>query len=143
MHRKTRLGIYLLKVAQLWEAMDTEAEVRLLKQGLRKQGLRSRHLDSDNTSEPPLHIRRTLDQSHFLNLKDTSHRDQDQVVYRATRLPWYMPGNLARVVMVDQLWMWLLDDRMPSSSIATCSDFLSTENCNYKFLTGVCCQIRS
>lgn len=89
--------------------MDTEAEVRLL-----RQGLRPRQTADDKTSEPPLHIRRTLDQSHFLNLKDTSHRDQDQVVYRATDLAWHVPGNLKRVVMVDQLWMWVLDDRMPS-----------------------------
>lgn len=77
-----------------------------------EHGLASRRTEDGRISEPPLHIRRTLDQSYFLNLKDTSHRDQDQVVYRATRLPWYVPGNLARAVMVDQLWMWVLDDRM-------------------------------
>lgn len=103
---------------------------------LLKQGLLRRQVDDDKTSEPPLHIRRTLDQSHFLNLKDTSHRDQDQVVYRATKLPWYEPGNLARVVMVDQLWMWLLDDRMSSFPIPTCSDFFANENYESKVLTG-------
>lgn len=90
--------------------MDTDSEVRLL-----KHGLVSRQIHDEKTWESPLHIRRTLDQSHFLNLKDTSHRDQDQVVYRATRLPWRVPGNLTRVVMVDQLWMWILDDCRPCS----------------------------
>lgn len=94
-----------MNVAKLWEAMDTEAEERLLKHGLDPQGI-----DTENSREPALHIRRTLDQSYFLNLDDTTRRDRDQVVYRATRLPWHVPGNLTRVVMVDQLWMWILDD---------------------------------
>ena len=54
-------------------------------------------------SERPIHIRRTLDQSYYWTLKDTSARDQDQVVYRATK------DQNARIVMVDQLWMWILD----------------------------------
>lgn len=103
--RKSKLGIYLINVAKLWEAMDTEAEERLLQHGLDPQGV-----DAENSREPALHIRRTLDQSYFLNLDDTTRRDRDQVVYRATRLPWHVPGNLTRVVMVDQLWMWILDD---------------------------------
>ncbi|KAH8787787.1 hypothetical protein F5883DRAFT_400901, partial [Diaporthe sp. PMI_573] len=101
----SKLGIYLIKVAKLWEAMDTEAEERLLMRGLVPQTI-----DTEKTREPALHIRRTLDQSYFLNLEDTSRRDRDQVVYRATRLPWHVPGNLTRVVMVDQLWLWILDD---------------------------------
>lgn len=87
--------------------MDTEAEERLLMRGLVPQ-----NVDEEMTREPALHIRRTLDQSYFLNLEDTSKRDSDQVVYRATRLPWHIPGNLTRVVMVDQLWLWILDDCM-------------------------------
>lgn len=81
--------------------MDMELDERLVKHEL---------LPRDPTAkatEPSLHIRRTLDQSYFHNLKDTSQRDRDQVVYRATK--WQ--GNLARVVMVDQLWLWILDDR--------------------------------
>lgn len=96
-----------MKVAKLWETMDTEAEGRLLRQGMDPQGD-----DVDNSRGPALHIRRTLDQSYFLNLKDTSRRDRDQVVYRATRLQPDVPGNLTRIVMVDQLWMWILDDCM-------------------------------
>lgn len=105
--RKSKLGIYLAKVAKLWEAMDTEAEERLL-----RDGLDPKRACAEHSRGPALHIRRTLDQSYFLNLVDTSKRDQDQVVYRATRLPWRDPGNLTRIVMVDQLWMWILDDCM-------------------------------
>lgn len=101
-NRKTKLGEYLLALARLWEAMDTELEERLIRRGLA----------TENDSEPSLQIRRTLDQAYFLNLKDTSGRDRDQVVYRATRRPFRDPanGNVTRVVMVDQLWLWILDD---------------------------------
>jgi hypothetical protein len=59
-------------------------------------------------SERPVHIRRTLDQSYYWTLKDTSTRDRDQVVYRATNQEDQNP-RIPRVVMVDQLWMWILD----------------------------------
>ena len=67
-------------------------------------------------SERPVHIRRTLDQSYYWTLKDTSLRDRDQVVYRATNQPNQVP-RIPRVVMVDQLWMWILD----GSSLPTLS----------------------
>lgn len=78
-----------------------ELDERMVKCGLTSENTKS------NVREPLLHIRRTLDQSYFLNLKDTSQRDQDQVVYRATK----GTGNHTRVVMVDQLWLWVLDER--------------------------------
>jgi hypothetical protein len=49
-----------------------------------------------------------LDQSYYWTLKDTSTRDRDQVVYRATNQEDQNP-RIPRVVMVDQLWMWILD----------------------------------
>ncbi|RYP58440.1 hypothetical protein DL770_010426 [Monosporascus sp. CRB-9-2] len=72
------------------EEMDYEADERLLRD----------HVKTD----PPLHIRRTLDQYYFVTLDDTSQRDKDQVVYRGTK------AGDTRVVMVDQLWLWILDD---------------------------------
>lgn len=81
--------------------MDVELDERLVKKSLVSRDTEGR------ASEPSLHVRRTLDQSYFLNLNDTSQRDQDQVVYRATQ----GRGNLTRVVMVDQLWLWVLDER--------------------------------
>ena len=59
-------------------------------------------------SERPVHMRRTLDQSYYWTLKDTERRDRDQVVYRATNKHDQIP-RLPRVVMVDQLWLWILD----------------------------------
>lgn len=59
-------------------------------------------------TERPVHIRRTLDQSYYWTLKDTSVRDGDQVVFRATSKP-DQDHLLPRVVMVDQLWLWILD----------------------------------
>lgn len=93
--------------------MDMELDERLVRHGLLSRDTKAK------STEPLLHIRRTLDQSYFLNLKDTSQRDKDQVVYRATK--WQ--GNLARVVMVDQLWLWILDERtfefVSQSSLST------------------------
>ncbi|KAF4631989.1 hypothetical protein G7Y89_g6148 [Cudoniella acicularis] len=63
------------------------------------------HLATSNVS---LHVRRTLDQSFYHNI-DTHYRDQDQVVYR-----YQTKGRdadecvEAKIVMVDQLWMWVL-----------------------------------
>ena len=59
-------------------------------------------------TERPVHIRRTLDQSYYWTLKDTQIRDRDQVVYRATNKRDQNP-KIPRVVMVDQLWLWILD----------------------------------
>jgi len=59
-------------------------------------------------SERPVHVRRTLDQSYYWTLKDTQMRDRDQVVYRATHKRGIIP-RIPRVVMVDQLWLWILD----------------------------------
>jgi len=86
----------LFALAQLANAMDYEADERLLRENL--------HHD------PPLHIRRTLDQSYFLTLEDTVVRDKDQVVYRETRQGKSFHSRNTRVVMVDQLWLWILDD---------------------------------
>lgn len=76
--------------------MDYEADERLLR---------------DNINDDlPLHIRRTLDQYYFVALDNTSERDKDQVVYRGTTSKDSRDFN-RRVIMVDQLWMWILDDR--------------------------------
>ena len=83
--------------------MDFQPDEELLIHGLKAQ---------KPDGEAPLHIRRTLDQSYFLSLKDTSERDRDQVVYRETKLAWQEPGDITRVVMVDQLWLWILDERL-------------------------------
>ncbi|RYP01782.1 hypothetical protein DL764_006069 [Monosporascus ibericus] len=78
------------KLLGLAEGMDYEADERLLRDFVK--------------TDPPLHIRRTLDQFYFVTLDDTTQRDKDQVVYRGTK------AGYTRVVMVDQLWLWILDD---------------------------------
>lgn len=61
-----------------------------------------------NTSTVSLHVRRTLDQSFYHNI-DTSSRDTDQVVYRyQVRTQGDGEAVDPKVVMVDQLWMWVL-----------------------------------
>lgn len=97
--------------------MDTELDERLMRRGLA----------TTKGSEPPLHIRRTLDQAYFLNSKDTSERDKDQVVYRATKKPLRDAGNgnVTRVVMVDQLWLWILDERRQTHLLKALSSLLT------------------
>ncbi|KXH38946.1 hypothetical protein CSIM01_06083 [Colletotrichum simmondsii] len=163
---ENKLGQFLLDSARLYEAMSM----------YRDQCLVEKYLHHD----PPLHPRRTLDQSYYWTLKTTKARDRDQVVYRGTTMdernihrfrecrgdpaqsckdkkPFWRsaapltpeqnpdfdvtgpPGNnfgrykwdghwkktdedgcdhcrdeirkVSRIVMVDQLWMWILDKR--------------------------------
>ncbi|KAL8375857.1 hypothetical protein RB595_007131 [Gaeumannomyces hyphopodioides] len=94
--KRPKLGEYLMQAAQMANAIDTERDERLLKENFHEKS--------------PMHIRRTLDQFYFLTLEDTSERDRDQVVYRATKARYKLRKQIPRVVMVDQLWLWILDD---------------------------------
>ena len=108
----TVLGQVLHRAAILSEAMDYYQEHELLKKYLH--------------NDPPFHPRRTLDQSYYWTLKSTKKRDRDQVVYRGTapRKEFMHRGvhcksgcgqclddirKVPRVIMVDQLWLWILD----------------------------------
>lgn len=109
--KRKRLGKLLFHAAALAEAMDYATDERLVTKYL--------------NAEPPLHPRRTLDQFYYWTLKDTRTRDRDQVVYRGTApVRDLMHSNcvkracehcqatvrkIPRVVMVDQLWMFILD----------------------------------
>jgi hypothetical protein len=58
-------------------------------------------------NEPlPLHVRRTLDQYFYYTLPDKSirERDLDQVLWRHTK-----GDTNPRLLMVDQLWLWIID----------------------------------
>jgi len=94
----SKLGTYLLEVAKVYEAMDIEPDVRILRDNL--------HPHNKN---PPLHARRTLDQSYYWKLENTGKRDEDQVVYRGTKAGKSI-YRTTRVVMVDQLWLYILDE---------------------------------
>ena len=130
----TVLGRVLFRAAILSEAMEYHYDQELLRDNLHKR--------------PPLHPRRTLDQSYYWTLKTTKKRDRDQVVYRGTapqkefmhhhtckkkkeqcdhhHCNWTKEEGcnqcqhdiqqVARVVMVDQLWLWILD----GNTIITC-----------------------
>ncbi|KAH8679093.1 hypothetical protein BGZ60DRAFT_402512 [Tricladium varicosporioides] len=122
----SHLGRILLLAASIYEAMDAYADEKLIEKYL--------------TSQPPLHYRRTLDQFFYWTLRDTRSRDMDQVVYRETAVrPRLLHQEhfkkdlekekdkvcpqctenvrkVPRVVMVDQLWMWILDE----NTIITC-----------------------
>ncbi|KAH7308294.1 hypothetical protein BKA65DRAFT_415197 [Rhexocercosporidium sp. MPI-PUGE-AT-0058] len=91
----TALGRYLWYAAKLFEIIDEAADERLI----------SEHLHSNS----PLHMRRTLDQFYYWTVIDTTAQDQNQVVYHGTRSS-NDPEATGRVVMVDQLWMWILDE---------------------------------
>lgn len=56
---------------------------------------------------PPLQIRRTLDHYFYSQLESTSRRDDDQVVLRYTS---EFVDVKPKMFMVDQLWLWVLDD---------------------------------
>ncbi|KAL4931480.1 uncharacterized protein BDV17DRAFT_256876 [Aspergillus undulatus] len=62
---------------------------------------------SNELSSHPLHPRRTLDQYFYYTLDHTTRRNQDQVVARHGRK---LGKKQPIVLMVDQLWLWRLDN---------------------------------
>ncbi|KAJ6442164.1 ankyrin repeat protein [Purpureocillium lavendulum] len=64
---------------------------------------------------PPLQARRTLDQYFYTHLGSTAKRDADQVVLRYTS---NFAGSEPKIFMVDQLWLWMLDE---DTVISCCS----------------------
>lgn len=109
-NRRALLGQLLRRAALLAEAIDFDVEERLTYTYLH--------------ARPPLHPRRTLDQSYYGALRSTGTRDRDQVVYRGTTPEAHDcvgfgvcktcredVRRVPRVVMVDQLWLWILDER--------------------------------
>jgi hypothetical protein len=97
---RSALGQYMWFAAKLFEMIDEAADERLIQE----------HLHSSS----PLHLRRTLDQYYYWTVADTTAQDHDQVVSHGTRSS-SDPGATSRVVMVDQLWLWILDESKFSS----------------------------
>jgi hypothetical protein len=81
-------------------------------------------LRHNKNSRHLLHVRRTLDQSLYHNLKDTKIRDADQTVRRYQELQ--NEGKRTdevplTVIMVDQLWLWiLLGPSGKAQAVVTC-----------------------
>lgn len=94
------LAQYLRVLAKLASDIPLKNDERLLRENIHR--------------DHPLHPRRTLDQYYFPTLEDTTSRDRGQVVYRATKRTSnvYDDRGDPRLVMVDQLWLWILDDSM-------------------------------
>ncbi len=101
--------------------------------------------------DPPFNTRRTLDQFGYPNLLDTRAWDDDQMLYKMTKVPKYIPefgrgedndiasdsddavdakagsvkeksnGNSyehlkdGKVLMVDQVWLWIVDNSKTES----------------------------
>ena len=90
------------------------------------------------TSDRPVHCRRTLDQYGYPSLRNTAVRDADQILYKRTKRKSEIESscetpikkklssrtaagqkhrssgiddNAAKVLMVDQLWLWIMDDQ--------------------------------
>lgn len=59
---QTHLGKYLMHVSRVFDAMDVEHEVCLLRENLH--------------ANPPLHARRTLDQSQFSRMMNTKEETE-------------------------------------------------------------------
>ena len=63
--------------------------------------------------DPPLHIRRTLDQSYYYMLESTKVRDKDQVSTRWARNPLFNRKNRPHnILMVDQCWLWVVREKV-------------------------------
>jgi len=59
----------------------------------------------------PVHCRRTLDQFSYSMLKSTERRDKSQVAYRwAKTFEPHYDAKDRPIIMVDQLWLWVLHD---------------------------------
>ncbi|KFA54065.1 hypothetical protein S40293_05549 [Stachybotrys chartarum IBT 40293] len=67
---KNKLGQLLYDAFKLFEAINNYRDRKLIESYL--------------LEDPPLHPRRTLDQSYYWTLRNTKARDRDQVVYRGT-----------------------------------------------------------
>ncbi|RDA83237.1 hypothetical protein CP532_5799 [Ophiocordyceps camponoti-leonardi (nom. inval.)] len=91
----TKLARLLWYSAKLFEIIDEATEERMIREHL--------------WTRAPIHIRRTLDQFFHWTIDRTEAQDQTQVVCRGTRSRKEARG-IGRVVMVDQLWMWILDE---------------------------------
>ncbi|KAK7994357.1 hypothetical protein PG991_015945 [Apiospora marii] len=122
------LGQYLLDAARLFNYMAEYRDTNVLRRYL--------------MSEMPLYPRRTLEQGSHWTLRQARNNGREQVLYRATNpiIPHlYNPETrkwpdhefagdgdciecredsrkVASIVMVDQLWMWVLD----ANTIITC-----------------------
>ncbi|KAK5658057.1 hypothetical protein OQA88_2613 [Cercophora sp. LCS_1] len=84
------------------------------------------YIDSDK----PIHCRRTLDQYEYYMLENTEARDMDQVVYRWAEKQGY-EDKKRPVIMVDQLWLWVLPNGTVVSSLPNVANLNSADPYEY------------
>jgi hypothetical protein len=72
----------------------------------------ARYLDHGAHCHGSLHVRRSLDQYYYDTQDDTDERDKDQIVYKYTKSHGLdlVKKKKAVVMMVDQMWLWVLED---------------------------------
>ncbi|KAK4103317.1 hypothetical protein N658DRAFT_308880 [Parathielavia hyrcaniae] len=87
--------------------------------------------DGDGIHPVTLHQRRTLDQFYYSGLQDTRTRDAGQTVSKWTGKSHIGKNGRTKaeptslVVMVDQLWLWILDD-------GSLLSFFPSGDCQYR-----------
>ncbi|EPE35811.1 Magnesium transport protein CorA, transmembrane region [Glarea lozoyensis ATCC 20868] len=93
---RSPLGEYLLHVAKFYRSFNLDADTHLLSDQL--------------FAIPPLHPRRTLHQSYYWKRTHTGYLDRHQTTHKATDTDDYSHQGVGKVIMVDQLWMYILDE---------------------------------
>lgn len=98
----------------------------------RDQKLLERYL----SHEPPIHIRRTLDQFHYYMTDNTDARDADQVISRYVKRKY--PESPVPIMMVDQLWLWVVDQSsLPFLVFFYLTAYLHFRDCCHKFSSAL------
>ncbi|KAK4660142.1 hypothetical protein QC762_116530 [Podospora pseudocomata] len=70
-------------------------------------------------NDTSLHCRRTLDQFTYRTLESTQERDDNQVMLKWSRKHRQdINSSKYPLLMVDQLWLWILDDK--DNTVVTC-----------------------
>ncbi|KAF4450211.1 Beta-lactamase-like protein 2 [Fusarium austroafricanum] len=112
-----------------WKIRETYVRIYWGSGDKLKQFIRA-YLGKDNLKEyNPLHLRRTLDQYCYYSPESTEDRDKDQLLSRILNSQRSKPRQIAidrnlydtfkdnnPILMVDQLWLWVLED----NTVITC-----------------------
>ncbi|KAL4878973.1 hypothetical protein BJY04DRAFT_194503 [Aspergillus karnatakaensis] len=119
----------LLQRRRVIEARLHQGRSRPVPDEISRSSLESKLIWKFLGNEPPIHIRRTLDQFGYPNLRSTVARDDDQMLWKRTRKAVNLNDELSnsiplqdksdsqttfvdgKVLMVDQLWLWIVDQK--------------------------------
>ncbi|RAK85145.1 hypothetical protein BO79DRAFT_201721 [Aspergillus costaricaensis CBS 115574] len=136
-HQDPRLALYLhwdtywnlVQRRKVVEDRLRQGRFRPVPDDISKASLESKLIWRYLGSEPPIHIRRTLDQFGYPNLRSTVARDDDQMLWKRTKKVVNLNDEIkisaeaesstntkntfmdGKVLMVDQLWLWVVDEK--------------------------------